>query len=179
MRVRDPRRLDAVDRAEVLVVMPPARHLLVEQLLHRLGDPRCGMHAVGDELDVIVREHLLRHLAVLHRHAVHPAREAQRHVRHVQQVVVQAAKARKRVRALIAQNRIHLVEPELVVPGGNRRMRREHALLRDGQAVGLGCSRERCAGRQAIFQAAPASAATHGPRSCDTPRVDSPACAAA
>ena len=80
---------------------------------------------------MVVGEHLLRDLAVLHGHAVDVAREAQRQVGHVEQRVVQAAEALDGVAALLAEDGVHLVEAELVVAGGHRRVGGEDALVGD------------------------------------------------
>ena len=134
----DARGLDAVDGAEVLVVGAPVRDLVVEQLLKRRGEPGGGVDAVGDGVDLVVREHLLRDLAVLHGDAVDEAREAQGDVGHVHQAVVEAAEALDGGGAVVAEDLVHLVEAELVVAGGNRGVGGEDALLADGVDVGFG-----------------------------------------
>jgi hypothetical protein len=40
--------------------------------------------------------------------------------------------------AIVAQNLVHLIGSELVVSGGDRRMRCEDAALANGLAVGIG-----------------------------------------
>ena len=138
MRGFDDFGLDAVDRAEVLVVVTPLGDFLVEQLLEGLREPGGCVHAVGDGVDGVLGEHLLRDLAVQHGDAVDVAREAQGEVGHVEQVVVQGAEALDGGGAVGAEDLAHLVEAELVVAGGDGGVGGEDALLLDGFGVGLG-----------------------------------------
>ena len=136
-----------------MVVVPPLGNLVVQQLLQRAGDPGGGVDAVGDGVDVVVGEHLLRDLAVLHGDAVDVAREAQRQVGHVEQAVVQAAEALDGVAALVAEDGVHLVEAELVVPGGHRRVGGEDASLAIAVDIFLGGSAQGRAGEALLQQA--------------------------
>ncbi len=135
--------LDAVDRFKVLVIVTPFGNFLVEQLLKGLREPSGRVHAVGDGVDRVLREHLLRNLAVQHGDAVDVAREAQREVGHVEQVVVQGAEAFDGGRAVGAEDLAHLVEAELVVAGRDGCVSGEDALLLDGVGVGVRSGAER------------------------------------
>ena len=73
--VGDLGRGDAVDRAEVLVVVRHSGISASKSACMERGEPGSGVDAVGDGVDVVVREHLLRDLAVLHGDAVDVARE--------------------------------------------------------------------------------------------------------
>ena len=68
--------IDAVERAEVLVIVTPLGNLFVEELLEGLREPGGCVDAVGDGVDGVLREHLLGDLAVLHGDAVDVAGEA-------------------------------------------------------------------------------------------------------
>ena len=149
----DAGRVDAVDGAEVLVVGAPVGDLLVEELLEVRREPGGGVDAVGDGVDLVVGEHLLRDLAVLHGDAVDEAREAQGDVGHVHEAVVEAAEALDGGGAIVAEDLVHLVEAELVVAGGNRGVGGEDALLADGFDVGFGGVLERLAGEVVFEQA--------------------------
>ena len=149
--VGDTRGLDAVDGTEVLVIVAPARDFLVEDFLERLSRPGGGVHAIGYRFDLVVGEHLFRHLAVLHGDAVDPAREAQGDVGHVEQAIMNAAEALERLCALLAEHGVHLVQAELVVAGGNRGVGGEDALPGDGEAVVFCGFAERGAGFEAAF----------------------------
>ncbi len=96
------------------------------------------MHAIRDRMDVVIREHLLRHFAVLHGHTVDVARKTQRQVGHVQQGVVQAAEALNRVATFRPKNRVHLVQPELVVACRHRCMRSEDATMGNFRQIFFG-----------------------------------------
>ena len=111
------------------------------------------MDAVGDGVDVVVGEHLLRDLAVLHGDAVDVAREAQGEVGHVEQAVVQAAEALDGGAALVAEDGVHLVEAELVVAGGDRRVGGEDALLANSATSSSVASLERRAVEMLFEQA--------------------------
>jgi hypothetical protein len=115
--------------------MPPVGDLVVKELLEVRREPGGGVDAVGDGVDMHLREHGLRDLAVLHGHAVDVAREAQRQIGHVEQVVMQAAEALDDRGALMAEHLQHLVQAELVMAGGHGSVRGEDALLGDGVGV--------------------------------------------
>ena len=81
---------------------------------------------------MVIGKHLLGDLAVLHADAVDVAGEAQRQVGHVEQAVVQTAEALDGVAAFVAEDGVHLVQAELVVAGGHRRVGGEDTLPGDG-----------------------------------------------
>ena len=145
--------VDAVDRAEVMVVGAPVRDLAVEEVLELGGEPGGGVDAVGDGVDLVVGEHLLRDLAVLHGDAVDEAREAQGDVGHIHEAVVEAAELVDGGGAVVAEDLVHLVDAELVVAGGDWGVSGEDALLTDGLDVGFGRVLEGFAG-EVIFEQA-------------------------
>ncbi len=89
----DAGRIDAIDGAEVAVVGTPVRDLGVEELLKGGRHPRSGVNAVGDGVDLVLREHVLGDLAVLHGYAVDVAGEAEGEIGHIEQVVVETARS--------------------------------------------------------------------------------------
>ncbi len=118
------------------------------------GEPGGGVDAVGDGVDLVVGEHLLRDLAVLHGDAVDVAREAQGEVGHVEQRVVQAAEALDGGAALVAEHGVHLVEAELVVAGGDGGVGGEDAARRRSRLTSSSVALlERCAGEVLFEQA--------------------------
>ncbi len=72
--------------------------------------------------------------------------------------------------AVVAEDLVHLVEAELVVAGGNGRVRGEDALLADGVDVGFGGLAQGLAG-EALFEQADGRGGRRGPRSCGRPRA--------
>ncbi len=138
VRARDLLRADAVDGAEVLVVGAPAGDFEVKELLERFGEPGGGVDAVGDGVDGVVGEHVLRDLAVLHGDAVGEAGEAEGEVGHVEAAVVDAAGGLDGAGAVVAEDLIHLVDPEAVVAGGDWGVSGEDADIADGVEVGGG-----------------------------------------
>ena len=147
------RGIDAVDGAEVLVIGAPVGNLLVEEVLELRGEPGGGVDSVGDGVDLVVGEHLLRDLAVLHGDAVDEAREAQGDVGHVHEAVVEAAELVDGGGAVVAKDLVHLVDAELIVTGGDGRVGGEDALLADEVDVGFGRVAQRFAG-EVIFKQA-------------------------
>ncbi len=117
--------------------MPPLGNLFVEELVEGLREPRGRVDAVGDGVHAVLGEHALRDLAVLHRHAVDVAREAQCKVGHVQQTVVQRTETLDAGGALVAKDGVHLVGAELVMPGRHGRVGGEDAGLANGLSVRL------------------------------------------
>ncbi len=103
------------------------------------------MDAVGDGVNLIVGEHLLRDFAVLHGDAVDESREAQGDVRHIHEAVVEAAELVDGGAAVVAEDLVHLVDAELIVAGGDGGVSGEDALLANGFDVGFGCVLERSA----------------------------------
>ena len=123
--------------AQVQVVRAPFGNAPVEQALKRRRRPCARVHAVGDRVDREVREHALRHFAVLHRHAVHEAREAQRDVGHVERAARRRSAPPRAARSARRRAPREDIERELVVAGRHRRVRREHAAAADRLDVGL------------------------------------------
>ncbi len=146
-------RIDTVNGPKVLVVGAPVRDLAVEEFLELRGEPGGGVDAVGDGVHLVVGEHLLRDLAVLHGDAVDEAREAQGDVGHVHQAIVQTTKLVDGGGAVVAEDLVHLVDAELVVTGGNGSVSGEDALLADEVDVGFGRLLERFAGEVVFEQA--------------------------
>jgi hypothetical protein len=122
---------------QIQIVAPPLRHPPVEQLRELRTGPRHRVHAVGDRVHRILREHPARHVAVAHRHAVHEAREVQREVRHVQHPLVHPARSFQERDTLVAEHVAHHLERELVVAGRHRRVRREDAAVAHRLQIGV------------------------------------------
>src|ERR1700733_1726446 len=98
-----------IDRAEILVVSAPVRNFVVEEVLKLRREPGGGMDTVRDGVDLVVRKHLLRDLAVLHGDAVDEARETEGDIGHVHQAVVEAAKLIDGRGAIVAEDLVHLI----------------------------------------------------------------------
>jgi len=133
----DLRGIDAVDGAKVLVVGAPVGDLGVEQLLKGRGEPGGGVDPVGDGVHLVVGEHELRDLAVLHGDSIDIPGEAQGDVGHVHQAIVEAAGVLDGAGAVMAEDLVHLVEAELVVPSGDGGVGGEDALAADRFEVDL------------------------------------------
>ena len=123
------------------VVFAPARDMLVEQPGDGGTGPGGHMHAVGDGVDVVLGEHLLRHMPMALCHSVDVVAVVEREVRHVQHRVGAEFLLAFRKRPLITGDHLmHEVQRKLVLPGRHRRVGREnasgfdqmHHLRRDG-----------------------------------------------
>src|ERR1043165_4837929 len=90
-----------------------------------LAHPRSGVHAVGDRIDTMAREHRARYLAVLPRHAVCKAAEIQSKDRRVEDVVL-AVQIGPVENGMVADDGANAVNIETVVPGFDGCVRREH-----------------------------------------------------
>ena len=66
---------------------------------------------------------------MLHGHAVDVARKTQRQIGHVHQAIVEAAETLDGGGAFMAEHAVHLVHPELIVPGGHRGVGGEDAVF--------------------------------------------------
>ena len=133
MRVPDFALGHAEHVAQTGIVLPPIGNVPVEHRLHGRRGPGRGVHAVGDRIDLVLREHRPGDLAVSFGHAVHVLAVVEREIRHVQHVV-QAELPRALVERVVVtgDDAGHQRQRELVVSGGHRRMRREHAQRLDG-----------------------------------------------
>lgn len=65
----------------------PAGDLVIVEPAEDLPRPGGGVHAVGDAVDLVPREHRARHLTVLLGHAVHVLAQVHGELRHVKPVV--------------------------------------------------------------------------------------------
>ena len=74
------------DADEELRLVRPAGNILVEQPGHIFAGPGEGMNTVRNGVDMVAREHVLRHFPVLLGDAVHVLAQAERQERHVQAV---------------------------------------------------------------------------------------------
>ena len=136
-------RIDTVDRAEVVIVGAPVGDLAVEEILELWREPGRGVDAVGDGVDLVLGEHFLRDLAVLHGDAVDEAREAQGDVGHVHEAVVKTAELIDGGGAIMTEDLVHLIDTELIVACRHGGVGGEDALLADGVDVGFGRVAER------------------------------------
>ena len=87
-----------------------------------------GVNAVGDRLDAIFAEHLLRYSPVPLGDAVDVVAEIQRQVGHVQQMAVAGQFSLDVPDLVPADDLVHQLHREFVMAGGHRRMRRKDAL---------------------------------------------------
>ncbi len=108
--------------------MPPAADVAVVQRLQRRRRPVGHMHAVGDRVDLVLRVHLPRDLAVLLGHAIDVVAVVEREVGHVEPAVEAELGDPLGVGvAVIGDQRGDQAQRELVVPGRHRGVRREYA----------------------------------------------------
>jgi hypothetical protein len=140
---RDTSRIDPIDGTEVTVVGAPVRNFGVEELLEGGRHPGGGVDSVGDGVHLVLREHELGYLAVLHGHSIDIAGEAESKVGHVEETIVKTACSFDGGSALGSEDLVHLIETELVVPGGDRSMGGEDASLSHVCAIGVGGLAER------------------------------------
>ncbi len=138
--------------AQIQIVASPRRQVRIQHLLNRLAHPRSRMHPIRNGVDSVLREHLARDLAVLHRHAVRVARQPQRQQRHVQQAVFKAAQPLQARGPLAAENAHHLLRREAIMSGGHGRVCCKHALRAHRCDVGLGAGAVRPTGKLAFQQ---------------------------
>ena len=138
--------------AQIKSVAPPRGDVRIQHLLEGIGDPGGRMHAVGDRVDGKLREHLAGDFCMLHGHAVGIAREAQRQQRHVQHSVAKTAQRFQARCAVAAQDAIGLLGVEAVVPGRNRCVGGEDALLAYLLDVGLRGRAQRSAAQLPLQQ---------------------------
>ena len=110
------------------------------------------MNAIGDGVDLELREHLAGDLGMLHGHAIGIAGEAQRQQRHIQHSIAKAAQLFQARRAVAAQDANGLLGGEAVVAGRHRRVGGEDALLAHLLHVGFSGCAQRSAAQLALQQ---------------------------
>src|ERR1700760_1179201 len=125
------RRGDRNGVTQVIVVVAPAREMLVEEFAERRSGPGHGVHAIRDGRDRIAREHSARYLTMLHGHAVHVTREAQCQEGHIEHPTVATVRLVQQLGLVFAEHLHYLLPTELVVAGGNWRVGGEYAALTD------------------------------------------------
>lgn len=99
------------------------------------------MHAVGDGMDAVLGEHLLRHMAMAFRHPVDVVAVIEREVSHVQyRIGAEFLLAFRECAVITGYHLMHQIQGKFVLPCRHRRMGREnapgfdqmHHLRRDG-----------------------------------------------
>ena len=75
---------DVEDVAQAEIVLPPTRDVAIEERLEGLRGPGGGVHAVGDGVHRVVREHQPGDLAVLLGHPVDVVAQVEGQVGHIQ-----------------------------------------------------------------------------------------------
>ena len=118
------RDLDRVAQRER--VAGPSGNVTVEETTEAVARPGKGVHSVGDRVDRVSGEHLLRDLAVPLGHAVDVMGKVQREPRHVEPVLASQHPDLLGGQGL-AQHLLHELVGELVVSRRDRRVRREDA----------------------------------------------------
>ena len=109
------------------------------------------MDAIRNRRDVVFGEHRAADLAMLHGHAVHKARKAQRDVGHVHHAIVTSADALYSLCRLGAQDAVGLLHGEAVVSGWHGSMGGEDAMLTHRIQIAVLRAGKRSAG-QRLFQ---------------------------
>ena len=102
---------------------------LIEQLAEQRMDPGRRVHAVGDGVDPVAREHLPRRLGMAHGHAVDPVAEIERQPGHVEHVGAGEMAQLVDLEEL-AQHLLDQLVGEAVVAGLDRRVGGEDAAAR-------------------------------------------------
>ena len=122
------RNLDRVAQRER--VASPSGNVAVKEAAKAFARPEKGVHPVGDGVDRVSGEHLLRDLAMPLGHAVDVVGEIQREPRHVE-LVLTAQHPDFLGGQGLAQHLLDEFVGELVVSRRNRRVRREDAAAPD------------------------------------------------
>ncbi len=117
--------------AEAEIVFAPARDMAIEELLKVARGPGGCVHAVGDRIDVVTGEHVLRYLAMSLGNPIDVMAEVEREVGHVQHSLA-AEYVLHRELVARAKHAMDKVERKLIVTSRHRRMRGEDALAANG-----------------------------------------------
>ena len=110
------------------------------------------MHAICNRGNIVFRKHRAAHLAVLHGHTVHKPRQPHRDVGHVHHALVTAPDALYCLCRLVPQNALRLLHGEAVVPGRDRRVRGEDAMLAHRIQITLLCAGQRSTAQRLLQQ---------------------------
>ncbi len=154
--------------AQIKIVAPPLRDAPVEELLEWWRGPGGRMHAVGDGVNRIFREHLLRNFAVLHGHAVGVMRTIEGQRNQVHFSARAAIGERERGDAIGAENFRGQFDGKFVEGRSHGSMRGENALLPDGFDIRFGNRSRDCGFAHSFLQQRQNQQARNGTRSCES-----------